>query len=153
LRGAVAFLKIPGQRLAELEGLYNAHKADPTQPVPRLVIAKHHFPIDLVSMNLPWLSPLTKEAIDGLDCYKNRSPPPNQDAFLSYDPKLGRGQSGQSKKDNSGRKLFRVAPFCTMKEVVDIAAAVQNGTSGTTTTRIYLDAIRQAHILKEIQYQ
>ena len=59
----------------------------------------------------------------------------------------------RSKIQNSDSKLFCVAPFCTMKKVLDIASAVQNGTLDTATRRIDLDAIGLAHNLKVIQYQ
>lgn len=153
MSGAANFLKIPKYVLAQLECKYDAHKADSSNPIPRLVIAKHHFPVDLKSKKLQWLMPLTKESINELDSYKNRSPPPNMDGLLIYDPNLGKGQLVRSKKKNLDRKLSQVAPFCTTKEVTDIAAAVQNRTSGTAKSRIDMHGICEAYKANQLQYE
>ena len=127
LRAAVNFLKIPRPQLREWEEQYNQHLADDKKPLPRIRIARHHFPLDLLEKKPRWLMPLTNDVIQQLESYKNRSPPPNSDSLLLYDRGLGSGQSNRSRMDHGDDKLFRVAPFVVLKDVQAIAAALQNG--------------------------
>jgi hypothetical protein len=108
-------------------------KEDPTKNVqPRYIIARHHFPIELImrdageKRSLSWVSPLTKEEAEKLKCYEHNTCPPHLDEIMRYDPTLGSGQSQKSKQKYGKKVLIRVAPCASLERVTELAAAVQN---------------------------
>mmetsp|Transcript_10347 Transcript_10347/g.17580 ORF Transcript_10347/g.17580 Transcript_10347/m.17580 type:complete len:762 (-) Transcript_10347:731-3016(-) len=124
---AIKFLRIPMRKQQELRQLYDEHKADPTnKPCPRIMIAKFHFPYILALTTTQWTSPMLRGKVDELECYIDRSPPPQDDALIIYNPDLGEGQSVRAKKASNGKTQFRVVPCATRAEVKLIAAGMQN---------------------------
>jgi len=99
----VNLLNIPQSQRKEWKKQYDDHiadkkiKIDPPRNCPRITIAKFHFPIILALTTTQWTSPLTRDKIEELECYINRSPPPQQDSLLIYNPDLGPGQSNVKK--------------------------------------------------------
>ncbi len=111
-----------------MEEQYKRFVKDPANnKQPRIRIAKFHFPSLLVMEKHGWATPLTKEEMDRIGCYKNRSPPPQNDALMKYNPELGTGQTKSANKKYKGESLFRVAPCAELNEVTHIAGTVQNG--------------------------
>jgi hypothetical protein len=132
-RAAINFLGISEKKQQELKEEYDKHKADPKNiPCPRLRIPKFHFPLILALTTKQWTAPMSRAVIDEFECYAHRSPPPQQDSLIIYNPELGKGQTAHAKtKISDDNTQFRVVPCASKAEVKAIAAGIQNNNKKT----------------------
>ncbi|KAL7456981.1 hypothetical protein ACHAWC_008439 [Mediolabrus comicus] len=124
---AVDLLDIPEHKHQELKICYDKHKADSENvPCPRLRIPKFHFPSIFALTKTKWTAPMSKEVMVMMECYQGRSPPPQQDKLIIYNPNLGTGQTSHASRISNGKQQFRVVPCVSKNEVKAIAATIQN---------------------------
>ncbi len=86
------FLGVSQSAVKEYDDQLKAWKTDETNNTqPQIRVAKLHFPIQLVTRdtNQQWVTPLTKEEAEQLQCYKDRDPPAHLDCVMKYNPFLG----------------------------------------------------------------
>eukprot|EP00956_Cyclotella_meneghiniana_P021229 scaffold38305_cov62-Cyclotella_meneghiniana.AAC.5 len=145
LRGAIGFLGVEKCIIDELKQKHEAYSEDQSKPIPVISVSKFHFPLDLVELKRGWTQPLTSEDIEQLESYTKRSPPPNMDTKIKYNPTLGKGQSERSKKKYKETKLYRAVPFVPVNDVISIVVGIQNNSDNTTKptrNRLDMDVIR-----------
>ncbi|KAL7553433.1 hypothetical protein ACHAWF_016720 [Thalassiosira exigua] len=125
-RGAAAFLNLPISKRRALERQWEDWKdkdlPDAKKKGPRLKIAKHHFPLEIVEAGTPWIAPITGDQLDSLGLFSRY-----QDSVLKYDAELGDGQSKRALKQYRGAPLYINAPLATLEEVTSLAARIQKG--------------------------
>ena len=113
----------------EIQRQYEQSKVDPKVLLPRIKVARFHYPYEIVTnpKRGSYMEPMTKEVVEHLKCYGDRIDPPfHLDPILKYDPTLGKGASVRLEKKTQGAVLIRVAPTATRESVYKIAAVIQN---------------------------
>lgn len=124
-RAICHLFQVPKSTRDEFKRRYDNWKLDPTShdKPKRILIAKFHYPEPFVTREKPsYTVPLSWEEIAALTCYEDRH---QNDGVIMYDPTLGKGISKQRQNKASGKKLFRVAPCASLKQVTALAASLQ----------------------------
>ena len=127
LHGVYSFLRVPGsvQRKNSVDfEQWNSDRNNFTQP--HIRVTKHHFPLDFVLSNqVRFTFPITRDRAEEVGGYRNRNPAPHQDSLIKYNPSIGVGQTPNSKKKNkTNQTLLRIVPCATRDEVIAIAKSI-----------------------------